>query len=243
MKPTEPCPACLSDTATPVGSKNGYAMHRCTNCKTVRVSPQPSAQQLNEYYTSYVGTCDYTKKRDSKLRRSRGRIKRMMGWHSGMDLLDVGCNYGFAVAAASELGLNAKGIDIDETAVNAARAEFGKLGGFETCTVQEYAASGAKADMVYTSEVIEHTLDPNSFAGAIEKILKPGGLLYLTAPDGGHWRVPSDFTKWEQVMPPEHLTYFTRRGLKKMLERHGFAEVKFRLNYKPGIRMTARKYG
>lgn len=241
MKPSEPCPACLNNDATHAGSKNGYELHRCDRCKTVRVSPQPSAEQLNAYYTSYAGTCDYTKKRTSKLKRSRARIKRLMGMHSGMDFLDVGCNYGFAVAAAGELGLNAQGIDIDATAVNASREAFGTVGTFEYRTVQDHAASGAKADIIYTSEVIEHTPDPNSFTAAMERILKPGGLLFVTTPDAGHCRVPADFTQWSHTNPPEHLTYFTKKGMRSMLERHGFTKVKFRLRLKPGMSLTARK--
>ncbi len=241
MKPTEACPACLTSEALHAGAKDGYDLWRCTNCKTVRVSPQPTAEQLSAFYSAYTGTCDYNKKRSRKIQRSRARIKRLMGMHSGMDFLDVGCNYGFGVAAAADLGLNATGIDIDDVAINACREQFGRQGRFEFRTVQDHAASGAKSDIVYTSEVIEHTPDPNSFAAAMGHILRPNGLLYLTTPDGGHCRVPRDFAKWEQVIPPEHLTYFTRRGLKTMLLRYGFKDIKFRFNLKPGIRVTARK--
>lgn len=241
MKPTEPCPACLHTDATHTGSKSGYDLYRCTLCRTVRVSPLPSDEQLHAYYTSYAGTCDYTKKRTSKLKRSRTRIRRLMGMHHGIDFLDVGCNYGFAVAAAAELGLNAQGIDIDETAVQASRKEFGTLGAFDCSTVQDYAATGATADIVYTSEVIEHTPDPNSFTAAMQRILKPGGLLFLTTPDAGHCRVPSDFTQWSHANPPEHLVYFSKKGMRAMLERHGLRDVRFRFKLKPGMSLTARK--
>ena len=241
QRPTDSCPACLSDTATHVGGKNGHELYRCGSCRTVRVSPLPTPEQLSEFYHSYVGTADYTKKRARKIQRSRRRIKRLMGKTSGMEFLDVGCNYGFAVAAAAALGLNAHGINIDDTAIASCQQEFGKVAKFDFRTVEDHAASGAKADIIYTSEVIEHTLNPNSFVAALQRILKPGGVLYLTAPDGGHFRVPGDFTQWTQVIPPEHLTYFSRRGMKKLLERQGFTHVKFRLNHKTGISLTARK--
>lgn len=233
------CPACLGQTFSPSGDKNSYALFRCDGCGTHKVHPQPSPAELAAFYESYVGTTDYTKKRDRKIARSLRRIRKLMRRAPGKQFLDVGCNYGFAVAAAKQLGLDAHGIDIDPTAVAASAQQFGPH--FEARTVEDYAASGAKSDMVYTSEVIEHTLDPNSFAASLATILRPGGALYLTAPDGGHFGLPKDFTQWEQVIPPEHLTYFTRKGMKQMFERHGFTDVKFAFNMKPGIRLTARR--
>lgn len=203
------------------------------------VHPLPTGAELAAFYESYVGTTDYTKKRTRKLARSLRRIRKLMRKVRGKQFLDVGCNYGFAVAAARQLGLDAHGIDIDGTAVAASVQQFGPH--YEQRSIEDYAASGAKADMVYTSEVIEHTLDPNSFARALGTILRPGGALYLTTPDGGHWRVPKDFPQWEQVIPPEHLLYFTARGMKQMLERHGFTQVKFKPTLKPGMRVTARR--
>lgn len=145
------------------------------------------------------------------------------------------------MAAAAGLGLNATGIDIDDVAISACREQFGKDAAFEFRTVQDHAASGAKADIVYTSEVIEHTIDPNSFTAAMERILKPGGLLFLTTPDAGHCRVPSDFSQWSHTNPPEHLVYFSKKGMRVLLERHGFRDVRFRFKMKPGMSLTARK--
>ena len=113
--------------------------------------------------------------------------------------------------------------------------------GFETISVQDYAKRGEKADIVYTSEVIEHVPDPDGFMAAIAAILSPGGVLYLTTPDSSHWRRPKNFPTWKEVMPPEHITYFTRKGMKGLLEKHGLTPEKFFFSLKPGMRLIARK--
>lgn len=239
---TPACKACSASLSGVVslGSKNGYELLRCPACATVIVDPWPTIEELMHFYQSYEGTTDYKKKKDKKIARAKRRIARLAPQAPGKKFLDVGCNYGFTVQAARDLGLDAHGIDIDATAVAASREIFGKAF-YETISVQDYAARGGKADMIYTSEVIEHVPDPDSFVAAIAKILNPGGLLFLTTPDAGHFRVPRDFITWGDVMPPEHITYFTRKGLQILFEKHGLRVMNFAFNFKPGIRALAVK--
>lgn len=222
------------------GSKNGYDLLACKTCGTVTVHPFPTEEELISFYQSYKGSTDYTAKKDRKIRRAAKRIRRLIPLTHGKRFLDVGCNYGYTVKAALDLGLDATGIDIDDTAVTASAKAFGPTR-FRTLPVQAYAREGHQADIVYTSEVIEHVPDPDGFVSAIADILPQGGVLYLTTPDAGHFFLPADFTLWNDVMPPEHITYFTRKGLRLLLEKHGLKVKKFFFNLKPGIRLIAVK--
>lgn len=235
------CDCCGNTESVFIGRKNGFDLYRCTNCKSSKALPFPTLEELVKFYSNYKGTTNYAAKRDKKIARSRRRIKPLLPKLRGKKFLDVGCNYGFAAAAAAGLGLDAKGIDVDESSVALAKKQFGNIAEYQKISVEDYAAMGHKADMVFTSEVIEHVLDPNSFVASIAKILNTDGVLFLTTPDGGHWSLPKDFTKWPSVMPPEHLSYFTRKGLKSMLERHGFTDIKMPFTFKPGLKLTARK--
>jgi 2-polyprenyl-3-methyl-5-hydroxy-6-metoxy-1,4-benzoquinol methylase len=235
------CKACGHMHADTIGSKDAFTLLRCAHCGTVTIKPFPSIAELIAFYEAYKGTTDYTKKEKSKIRRSRARIKRLMRLARGARFLDVGCNYGFAVAAAHDLGLDAHGIDVDSAAIASNQKRYADKGSFTYCSVEDYAASGAKADMIYTSEVIEHVPDPNSFVASMAKILTDGGVLYLTTPDASHWRVPKTFAQWDQVIPPEHVTYFTRKGMQELLSKHGFKTIRFGFNLKPGLRVIASK--
>ncbi|MEJ0010853.1 MAG: class I SAM-dependent methyltransferase [Alphaproteobacteria bacterium] len=205
------------------------------------MDPFPTPAQLDAFYASYVGTPGYMAKAGKKIRRSKKRIRRLLKMTPGRTFLDVGCNCGFAVVAAAELGLKAHGIDIDAAAIEICKARFGDKGTFAAVSVEQYAASGAKADIVYTSEVIEHVPDPNKFTAALAEVLAPGGILYLTTPDSGHFSLSSDFTSWRAVNPPEHIVYFTRDGMHRLLARHGFCDIRFRFSFKPGMSVTARR--
>ncbi|QKK05453.1 MAG: methyltransferase domain-containing protein [Pseudomonadota bacterium] len=236
------CRACLSEDLQKVGEKDRFDLMRCTSCGTVVVSPWPTMKELNEYYQDYKANDSYLSKKESKLRRTRKRVQKMLQLSPpGKRFLDVGCNVGYTVASASSLGLDAMGIDIDGAAVEIAGKEFPEAGGFQQLSVEEMAETGVKFDMVYTSEVIEHVPDPESFVRSIATLLSKGGVAYMTMPDGGHFLVPKNFSTWGQVVPPEHLTYFTRKGIATLLARHGLKVRRFQISFKPGIKLLAVK--
>ena len=52
------CPACASPRKRPAYKKNGFLYNQCSACKSVFVSPRPTAERLKDYYqTSQAGRC------------------------------------------------------------------------------------------------------------------------------------------------------------------------------------------
>jgi SAM-dependent methyltransferase len=235
------CKACGAslEGARVRGQKNGFTFLQCALCEAVTVDPFPTEAELTAFYQAYEGTTDYRRKQDKKIKRASKRLQKLMALTQGRDFLDVGCNYGFTVEAAKRLGLKAVGIDIDEMAVKASNESFGPS--YQTISVVDYAVKGLQFDIAYSSEVIEHVPDPSAFVAALAKLVKPNGVLMLTTPDGGHWRVPQDFAKWEAAIPPEHITYFSKKGMRILLEKHGFQILKMPWRLKPGLQVIARK--
>ena len=239
-KPVPLCPACLGPVTKALGTKNGYPFMGCEACGTATVVPLPTPADLETYYKAYYNTPNYMRKRDAKLRQAKKRIARIAGKKPGARFLDVGCNAGFAVAAAKQAGLDAHGIDLDPEAVKAAQAAWG-LELFEAGTIEAYAATGRHADILYTSEVIEHTPEPERFAAAMAQILNPGGTLFLTTPAADHFAVPRKFTDWNEAKPPIHLILYSREGLRRLLGRHGFGDFRFEFKLKPRITLHAKR--
>ncbi|MGR8921334.1 MAG: class I SAM-dependent methyltransferase, partial [Gammaproteobacteria bacterium] len=68
----------------------------------------------------------------------------------------------------------------------------------------------------------------------------PHGVIDLGTPDIGHWRVPRPLERWSELKPSEHLYYFDRHTLARLLGRHGLAVERVRLALKPGLKLTAR---
>lgn len=235
------CRACFAtlDPAHCRGEKNGYKLLSCTACGSVTVDPFPTVDELIAYYQSYKGSRVYKPKETKKIRRATGRIRRLKNYIKASSFLDVGCNCGFTVKAALNEGLAGRGIDVDAEAIKYATEFYGPH--FSAISVEDYAAQGNKADIVYTSEVIEHVPNPDTFVKAIADILPKDGILYLTTPQGNHWTYPKDMSNVKTVHPPSHITYFSKKGIALLLEKHGIQVEKFFFSFKPGIRLIARK--
>lgn len=233
------CPACRSTTAAPLGRKNGFSLWRCITCKTAYVAPMPARSILQDHYEGYSTTTKYVRKRDKKVARAMGRIKRLP-LRGSLDFLDIGCNIGTAVAAALRLNMNAHGIDIDPVAIEEARRWLSPER-FSVATVEEYADQGGQADVVYMADVLEHISAPESTVAALARIVRPGGLLFITCPDPEHIRRPRQFLAWREVKPPRHLVFYSRKGLRTLFGRHGFGPIRFYLHSKPAHRMIAHR--
>lgn len=210
------------------------------------MDPPPSAETVAALYRdAYQGaTGGYFGKVDKKMRRSRGRartLRRLLRDRPAPTLIDIGANGGFMVEAARQLGFRAVGVEIDPVSVAYARQHYPD-NRFCEGSIESFAAqSDERFDAAYCSEVIEHVVDANSFVAAIAALLRPGGILYLTTPDIGHWRRPRDVTTWDAFAPPSHCLYFTRRALTGLLANHGLAIIRRRFNWKPGHKVLARK--
>lgn len=235
------CPVCKSQHNDAFGEKSGYALRRCSGCGLLFVEPMPSVGELNDFYNAYHKTSQYTAKLASKIRRAVKRIRSVRRYLRGKRFVDVGCNAGFAVKAAHELGLDAYGIDIDPDSVSFARQTFPECR-FDVASAQQCAAGDERYDLIYCSEVIEHLPEVDEFVAALYQMLAPDGMIFLTTPDVGHYTLrKGDLMQWDGIRPPEHLLYFNKKNLDHLFNRHGFRKIKYQWSFKPTIKAVIRK--
>lgn len=239
---TVSCPVCGLTGAPQFHLYKDMKMHKCKGCKTVFLNPLPSIEDIKEFYhNSYQNaSTGYFAKVGKKMKRSRGRVKYMSRFIPSGTFLDIGSNGGFMVEAAREKGFLATGVEIDSVSVEYAQEHYPENSYF-TGTIEEFSNSGRQFDLAYCSEVIEHVPDVISFVEAISKVLRKGGVLYITTPDISHFRVPRDLTKWDAYGPPSHCIFFTPNSLKGLLERFGFRILKRRIAFKPGIKLICER--
>jgi SAM-dependent methyltransferase len=77
-------------------------------------------------------------------------------------------------------------------------------------------------DVVVATEVVEHVDEPLAVLDTACRLLRPGGLLYLTTPAGDGLNGRMLGAQWSTMAPPEHLALFSARGLALLLGRAGF---------------------
>lgn len=131
----------------------------------------------------------------------------------GGRLLDVGCGSGKAVRRLRELGWDARGLELDPVAVEAARAAGLPVeqGDLSTAGLPE-----AAFDVVTLSHVIEHVHDPQALLQECRRVLRPGGRIVVVTPNAESWLHRRYGRLWLGLDPPRHLHVFTLASLARL---------------------------
>jgi SAM-dependent methyltransferase len=203
------------------GSKNAFELLTCRRCKTLYTSHLPDVENAenydNYYHEENLTAPDFITQRLDEI------VAEFAGYRQNGRLLDVGFGAGTLLEAARRAGWQSFGVDVAERAVEHARGL-----GFEVfCgTLQEAGYPENYFDVVTASELLEHLPNPQEVLLEIARVLHPGGLLWLTTPNGRGVSAQMLGLKWSAVSPPEHLQLFSRIGSKKMLAAAGLREVR-----------------
>jgi SAM-dependent methyltransferase len=118
-------------------------------------------------------------------------------------------------------------VEPSEWAADYARRELGSE--VLTGTLESIRFPDQAFDVVTLWEVIEHLSDPMITLQEIRRILRPGGQLVLSTPDAGSLAARVSGRRWlgwRKV--PEHLYFFDRSNLDRLLTRAGFVPVRHR---------------
>jgi SAM-dependent methyltransferase len=183
-------------------------------------------------YSSYLA-------QEATLRRTFRRLMRTLERRgmTGGGLLEVGCAYGFFLDEAEGRFDLRVGTEYSPAAAERARERCDRvvLGGLDELGELDLSGgpggsdgpgSGAPFRLAACIHVIEHVYDPVAFVRQLHDQLEPGGWLVVATPDmGGFWR-PLLGRRWPFYKMPEHVTYFDRSSLSRLLEAGGFRDVR-----------------
>lgn len=214
-----------------------YELLRCCSCGSGFVYPRPSPQELSAFYAEYHGLCKTNivdlGERESILRSNQAVIEdcverlsmivKKTGRKNNYKYLDIGCGHGFSVVAGNSLGMISSGIDLDESAV---ALGVKTLGLSLTCQdFQSVLKSKSGLQLMTMWQVLEHIEDFDKGIRSVRSALDTGGIFAGTVPNysGIYARIRG--LKWYMICPPEHLNFFSERGLRACFERHGFEVV------------------
>jgi 2-polyprenyl-3-methyl-5-hydroxy-6-metoxy-1,4-benzoquinol methylase len=107
----------------------------------------------------------------------------------GKKMLDVGCGWGGYVVAASEMGANIYGCDIDEEVLEIAklRARLHEVNSkYFCCQAEKLPFADEEFDCVLNWGVLEHVRDLSLTVKGIVRVLKKGGVGFIYAPN--YWQ-------------------------------------------------------
>jgi SAM-dependent methyltransferase len=156
---------------------------------------------------------------------------------SSPSLLDVGTSGGAFLDVAAKKGWSVKGIEpfVDDVKKCQAKGHDVIVGLAENLP---YADNSF--DVVHTSHVFEHLENPLAAAKEANRVLKPGGLLFIEVPnqlDNFGFRRDMLFRNVSQrkrgITSIHHLWFFGRKTLSLLLKTSGFSDVVIRNAFTP----------
>ncbi|HEX8422370.1 MAG TPA: class I SAM-dependent methyltransferase [Pyrinomonadaceae bacterium] len=240
----EACKVCAGRDFRVLGARGGEA-HRsgagektrivkCRTCGLIFPNPMPYPSGADTRYTNVSGYFEDVMAVEDETQRRHGDLlareaERRLGRRGRF--LDVGCGRGEVVRAAQELGWEAEGCDLSEAFVRYAREVNGVKA--HAATLEQMRFPEASFDAVTLVEVIEHLYEPAETVRELSRIVRPGGLVYLSTPNEesvyqslGNLYYKARGRDWVVNLCPTwnlyHVHGFSPRSLRYLLERNGF---------------------
>jgi SAM-dependent methyltransferase len=99
-------------------------------------------------------------------------------------VLDVGCGNGALTFPIAALGCEVVGADVDGDSIARSRARNRFPNARFVHTDGSLASVDGVFDLIVCSEVLEHLVEPRPLVAAVRAKLAPGGLVFITIPNG-----------------------------------------------------------
>jgi 2-polyprenyl-3-methyl-5-hydroxy-6-metoxy-1,4-benzoquinol methylase len=216
MKENSLCPACHQSHKKSIGEKNDFKIYRCHQCGTLFSVGKNSSNifDYDEYYDeSNLKVPDFVESRLTEI------IQSFEKYRDNNRFLDVGCGAGTMIRSALKEGWEAEGIEVSSPAVDSLRKQGIKVFHGDL-SIAKYPENSF--DIVVAVEILEHIPNPLNMLEEINKVLRPGGLLWATTPHGKGISARVLGAAWTCVAPPEHLHLFSPKGIKALLKESKF---------------------
>lgn len=209
----------------------------CGGCGQYFTSPTPSEAELEGFYAG-----DY----HAALRRAGGaegafgekyrRYVETLGRHlkSGR-IMDVGCGTGLLVRMLRDGGYDAEGVELNAESAAWGRQHYGVR--IHSRALERCGFAARSLDAVLMTDVLEHTRHPGEFLRGVARLVRPGGVVFVTFPDIAS--VESRYQRmlaralrrewlWGTCHVPLHVWEFTRATAEACFRSAGFRVAEFR---------------
>lgn len=228
---TVACPACSSSASTDEFQKYGFSFIRCSDCRTIYMSPRPSEKLMADYYANSENYAYWAKHIFPASEPSRREkihkpwLKRVLEYCDRFQtprgtLLEVGPGFGTFASVATESRAFQRVLAVEPTPELAQACRDRGVSVIEK-RVEDLAGEVKNPDVVVAFEVIEHLFEPGRFLQGVRQLLSPGGLLVLSCPNGEGFDIAM-LGPESLAVDAEHVNLFNPGSLGHLLKLSGY---------------------
>lgn len=224
-----------------------WTVKACEQCGFGVLDPRPSVSELAALYNERYcherfadGGEPGTKKFRHRLSLESSRLRLIKAGKDRGRVLDVGCGYGYFLAACREKGYSVHGVDFSGFSVDHA---VNKLKIPVTVgDLDEIELPAEQFDIITMWHSLEHMPAPEQAINKVKGHLKKGGILVVDVPnyqstDAINYGLP--WTGWDL---PYHLHHFTPTTLASLLEQAGFSILKKKRYHSQFVKEKLERY-
>lgn len=229
------CMQCGSDEAEPflMDCKDYYLekpfrvdYYKCERCRLVQQSPLPI--DVRPFYESYP----VHQKKSAIFEWIRRRVMidcyfDLKSVHSTEQnpvlLVDFGCGDGWYLDSARESCSRLVGYELDKRLAEHLAGSINVPVYWDESALMRDCAG--QVDIVTMHFVLEHLVDIQRAFQSMHRLLKPGGILYITVPNLSSWESRLFGRKWHNLDPPRHICFPDGQSIGQLSTKWGFEVV------------------
>ena len=186
------CPVCLSEDLVDEFTKFGFGYQTCGSCRTLFVNPRPSLELLEDFYahseSSRFWVTDFflpmVEARRTKIFHPRAQqIVNLLSLRQGARVGDVGAGYGIFLEELRTLRPDLNLVSIEPSPEMAEICRSKELQVLEG-VIENVRGFDGEFDLLCSFELFEHLHSPVEMVNAVFRLLRPGGVFYMTTLNG-----------------------------------------------------------
>jgi len=223
------CPLCNSNDFNFLFRERGnIGIVECRNCNLIYVNPRiKSLEKIYwgdpEKYFEEARFIFLDKKPHHRDRNYIEELKQIKKHKFPGKLLDIGCNMGFFLRKAKEMGYDSYGIDPSPSLTQLGRKYFDL--NIENNFLEKSSFQGKSFDVITIIDVFEHITGPKEFLKQVHGLLKDDGLVCIKVPNGNYNKMKLSIAKVLQKDEGadifdsyEHIVHYSILTMRKMIK-------------------------
>lgn len=219
------CNLCGYENFKPIISVDKINIIKCENCGLKFLNPINNTNNYEEFYNGHTNFLD-SYERGIEWRREIANqrinsIKKLINIKMGLKLLDIGCATGIFLEVAQRNNFESYGLDLSNTMVNYGKGKYPEID-FRCGDITQALYEEGLFDVVTVFDTLGYSEDPKKALEQIYKIIKPGGLLYMS-------NLNADILLYLYKDLYSFNYYFNKDNLQRYLSDIGFKNIRSKI--------------